>query len=68
MLEPELGLKQNSQSEVSGPLGGHRKIFLLDFFQFFSERSLVFLYSQKFWPVMGLESLRFTQTVIKIEK
>lgn len=66
-VESELGPKQRIFT-YSGPLEEHRKFFFIGFLPVFSGGSFVFFYSQKFWSVMGLEFLRFTQTVMKIQK
>lgn len=66
-VESELGLKQRIFT-YSGPLEEHRKFFFIGFLPVFSGGSFVFFYSQKFWSVMGLEFLRFIQTVMKIQK
>lgn len=41
-----------------------QEIFFIGFLPVFSGGSLVFFCSPKFWPVRGLESSRFTHTVM----
>lgn len=66
----ELGVKQeySLNQRFLGLLEDTGDFFFIGFLPVFSGGSLVFFYSPKFWPVMGLESSRVTHTVIMYRK